>query len=252
MSFDRAAERYDSTRGGEARGDTFAAEIEPLLVGSAPTLEVGVGTGIVASALRRRGLRLVGVDISLEMLRLGQTRLPGAVAQYDGLRLPFAGNAFDSAYAVWVLHVVQDQLALFRELERVLKPGGRFVVAPTNKYPDDEIGVALQPMFDALFKKQGRRDDPDTLTQVARDAGLIQVARIPGNVHRLETTGLLEAEHIASRDSSALWDVSDADWAAYVVPAVDRLTAMGDSPVTREITHEVLAYEKAKASGQHG
>ena len=104
ISFDPIAERYDETRGGLARGETFADEIDPLLdtMFSGAVLELGVGTGVVAAAMRGRGRTVMGVDIAFEMLRRAVNRLPGNVAQYDGRWLPFASNAFTAAYAVWV------------------------------------------------------------------------------------------------------------------------------------------------------
>ncbi|MBV8305279.1 MAG: hypothetical protein JOZ04_13795 [Acidimicrobiia bacterium] len=51
ISFDRIADRYDETRGGERRGQLVAAEIDPYLGPGARILEIGVGTGIVATAL---------------------------------------------------------------------------------------------------------------------------------------------------------------------------------------------------------
>jgi ubiquinone/menaquinone biosynthesis C-methylase UbiE len=56
-NFDRVASRYDEARGGEQRGSAIAEELEPHLPANtdAPILEVGVGTEVVAAALRRRG-----------------------------------------------------------------------------------------------------------------------------------------------------------------------------------------------------
>jgi hypothetical protein len=54
--FDDLARHYDETRGGEGRGDEYAAEIDALIpAGKEPILEIGVGTGVVVLGLRRRG-----------------------------------------------------------------------------------------------------------------------------------------------------------------------------------------------------
>ena len=115
-SFDRAAERYDKARGGEERGERFAAEIEPYLLAGprAAILEIGVGTAVVAAALQRRDHRMIGADIAMEMLRVGLRRASGLV-RYDGWSLPFASATFAAAYMVWVIHLVDDQPALLQE-----------------------------------------------------------------------------------------------------------------------------------------
>ena len=69
ISFDRIADRYDETRGGERRGQLVATEIEPYFGRPRRVLEVGVGTGIVASALAQFGRTVVGADISAERSR---------------------------------------------------------------------------------------------------------------------------------------------------------------------------------------
>jgi ubiquinone/menaquinone biosynthesis C-methylase UbiE len=87
ISFDRAAPTYDATRGGLERGVYLADSIVPHLR-PGPVLEVGVGTGAVAVAVRERGHPVVGVDLSPAMLALAQPRLGPRVAVADGFRLP--------------------------------------------------------------------------------------------------------------------------------------------------------------------
>lgn len=152
-SFDRAAERYDEARGGESRGERFAAAIEPHLsiAPGAVVLEVGVGTGVVAAALRKQGRRAIGVDIAMEMLRVAARRAPGAVARYDGRSLPFADESLDAAYMVWVMHLVDDQAGTLREVARVLRSDGRLVIATTNREPEDEMRRITEPMYRTLL-----------------------------------------------------------------------------------------------------
>ena len=74
--FDDLADNYDATRGGEGRGDEYAADIDGLIPpGEAPILEVGVGTGVVALGLVRRGRPVWGLDISAPMLARARARL---------------------------------------------------------------------------------------------------------------------------------------------------------------------------------
>jgi ubiquinone/menaquinone biosynthesis C-methylase UbiE len=245
-NFDPVATRYDEARGGEQRGDAFAMEIEPHLPANpdAPVLEVGVGTGVVAAALRRRGRRVVGVDIAIEMLRVASRRVPGVVARYDGWRLPFASGALDAGYLVWVIHLVEDQRALLREVARVLRPGGRLIVATINREPDDGVSRITEPMYRTLLGDRWARDDPDRVAGVASSVELREVRRVPGTPNVAETSGVLQAQEIEARNASVFWDLNDEAWMAHVAPVLDRLRAMGEVPVIREQTHEILVLEK--------
>ena len=80
--YDDVAGFYDATRGGESRGDAFAAELDGRLPpGVGPILEVGVGTGVVALGLRRRGRGVIGVDIAAAMLARARARLGPVLAR---------------------------------------------------------------------------------------------------------------------------------------------------------------------------
>jgi ubiquinone/menaquinone biosynthesis C-methylase UbiE len=88
-SYDGVADRYDATRGGEARGTEFAAMIEACLPPSAgQILDIGVGTGTVAFALQALGRQVVGVDLSMGMLTWALRRLGRRVAMADACALP--------------------------------------------------------------------------------------------------------------------------------------------------------------------
>lgn len=243
VDFSRIAERYDETRGGEERGLAFAAELAPHLP-PGPLLEVGVGTGIVAAAMAATGRQVIGADIAPAMLARARDRLGRRVVHYDGRRLPFAEGSFAAAYAVWVLHLVEDQPAMFAELRRVLTRGGRFLVAPVNHWPDDAINDAVQPMYDALLGPGPRRDDLDRLAAAASAAGLREAGRLPGHAHRHRTSAPEELKAIQNRNGAVLWDVGEERWREVVEPALRRLRALGDLEVEREMRHELLVLER--------
>src|SRR5690349_5750214 len=90
ISFDRIAERYDATRGGERRGTQLAADIAPLLEHSEPVFEVGAGTGVISLGLRRHGFATFGLDISGQMLARAYERLGPTLIQGDAMHLPLA------------------------------------------------------------------------------------------------------------------------------------------------------------------
>lgn len=96
-------------------------------------LEVGVGTGINA-ALYPRDTYLTGVDFSERMLAKARERVARKGLQnvrllhMDAHHLTFPDNAFDIVYAPYLISVVPDPIQVVREMRRVCKPGGKYVI----------------------------------------------------------------------------------------------------------------------------
>jgi ubiquinone/menaquinone biosynthesis C-methylase UbiE len=97
-------------------------------------LEIGPGTGLQALHVARQlggSGRLDIVDIQPEMLDHVMRRAVSDVitpARADARDLPFPAQVFDAVYLVTALGEIPDQLAVLREVRRVLKPDGRLVV----------------------------------------------------------------------------------------------------------------------------
>ena len=93
-------------------------------------LDVGAGAGDSALALTAEsGARAVGADRSLTMA--GAMRKGGLayVTVVDAHRLPFQDACFDGAWADRVLQHVEDPDRVVDEMTRVVRPGGRIVLA---------------------------------------------------------------------------------------------------------------------------
>lgn len=130
LDYDREAENYDATRGGQVRADAAAAALDELFGQDVErVLDVGAGTGIVTATLAATGRSVYGFDASGGMLRLAAGRLPGRRVCADVTQLPVQSGAFDGVYAMWLLHLVRDSAAAVAECVRVLRPGGLFVTS---------------------------------------------------------------------------------------------------------------------------
>jgi len=94
--------------------------------------DLGCGTGFLANWLAERGARVVAVDHSERML--SRARAATDVVQLDFRRgeldaLPLVDGEVDAAFSNLVWHHLPDHGAAAREVFRVLRPGGRVVVA---------------------------------------------------------------------------------------------------------------------------
>lgn len=161
IAFDRIVDDYDATRGGTERRGRVAAGIAPWLRPGF-VVEVGVGTGAVARPLTERGHPVVGVDLSLRMLRQARDRLGSRVAVGDGYALPLRPGSVPNVVTVWVTQLVPDVAGFVAALGALLSPGGRLAIVPSSHGggADDEIADVVGPMSDAL---RPRRDGPDQL-----------------------------------------------------------------------------------------
>lgn len=109
-------------------------------------LDVGCGTGLLATRLRREleGVTIAGCDFSHGMLQHARAR-PERVAwvQGDALRLPFRDGVLDAVVSTEAFHWFPDQPRALAEFFRVLAPGGRCLVALVNT-PNETVRAAFR------------------------------------------------------------------------------------------------------------
>jgi SAM-dependent methyltransferase len=139
VSFDRAAGFYDRTRGlGAEQEAAQTALLRSELVGTDRVLEIGIGTGRVAVPLAAAGVRVVGIDLSAEMLKVlleKDNAIPVAIG--DACRLPFPDRSFGAALSCHVLHLIPTWRAAVDELLRVVRPGGVLLFSQGGLSGDD-------------------------------------------------------------------------------------------------------------------
>jgi len=167
LDYDKEADAYDVTRGGEARAEAAAAAVLGLVpAGARRLLDVGCGTGIVTRRLAaaRPATEVTGADLTYGMARMAAARLPGAIVLADSRALPFPDATFDAVTSVWLLHLLddpEDVRAVVAECARVLRPGGVYVTT-VDKAAAHDVGSDI----DAVLAPRPRRPAPDAAPRV--------------------------------------------------------------------------------------
>jgi ubiquinone/menaquinone biosynthesis C-methylase UbiE len=92
--------------------------------------EICCGRGEAMGLFKEHIIAGTGVDISLSMLEAAQTGLGSQAMRFvqgDAVALPLQSDSFDHVFMLGGIHHVNDRRALFGEVFRILKPGGRFI-----------------------------------------------------------------------------------------------------------------------------
>jgi SAM-dependent methyltransferase len=176
LDYDKEADAYDATRGGEPRAAAAAEAVLGFVPQNARSLlDVACGTGIVTRRLAaaRPGLRVTGLDAAPAMARTAAARLPDAILLADSRQLPFPDGVFDAVTTIWLLHLVEgpeDGRAIIAECARVLRPGGAYITT-VDKAAAHDVGSDI----DAVLAPRPRRpaqDSPDHVRAYAAEHGL--------------------------------------------------------------------------------
>jgi AhpD family alkylhydroperoxidase len=213
-------------------------------------LDLGSGDGFdVFIAGRKVGAtgRAIGVDMSPEMLAKARKNI-GAYRKRSGLnyvefrlgeieRLPVADNSVDVVISNCVINLSPDKAQVWREIARVLKPGGRVAVSDLALLKP--LPQEVREMVEALLGCVAGAVLVSETERFAQEAGLAEV-RLKVKKDYMEAMtdwqdplylkivehlppGAKASDYVTSLEVSATKAVSAADYSA----AVDELVAMG-------------------------
>jgi demethylmenaquinone methyltransferase/2-methoxy-6-polyprenyl-1,4-benzoquinol methylase len=136
--FDTIAPRYDLVNRlmtfGMDRGWRRKAVGSLDLQPAALVLDLACGTGDLCRELQKAGYQPLGADLSFGMLAHARTTSP--LVQGDALKLPLPDGALDGAVSGFALRNFVDLNAVFIELARVLRPGGRIALLDVAQPPN--------------------------------------------------------------------------------------------------------------------
>ena len=160
-------------------------EVIDLLPVDADILELGCGAGANFEFYPDCKLA-VSSEISIGMLQIAAGKRRGNhLIQADAQSLPFGDNDFDAAFATLVFCSIPDPTMAFRELKRVIRPGGKIVLLEHVR-PEGILG----PVFDLLNRATLALADDHfnrETAELAAEAGLnvIEVRKKLGSIVNL-------------------------------------------------------------------
>ncbi len=142
------------------------AEIKP----SNAVLDVGTGTGVVALLVAKKiaeGGEVHGIDLSEGMLVMATAKAEKfgleekvKFSQMDAENLEFEAGTFDAVVSLFALLHFPNPLTALKEIYRVMRPGGRFVVAIGSRPPllsASGLSHLVKVFPDLLRRQQGRQ-----------------------------------------------------------------------------------------------
>ena len=103
-------------------------------------LEVGTGKGYMTISMARSGYNFISIDLDEEMLRFAALNLAAeqmlpkvSFFIMDASTLAFGDNSFSNIVSVCLFHHLYNASIVLREMDRVLVPGGKMVLADFNR-----------------------------------------------------------------------------------------------------------------------
>jgi len=212
--------------------DFVERHLAPKLPKPVAVLDLACGAGRHTQALRNRGYRTFGIDLSLTLLA-HPTRVPSTAG--DMRQLPFKESTFD-----WVLNFFtsfgyfereRENFRVLEEIARVLAPGGRFLIDFLNR---DVVIAGLKPQEEQTIA--GRK--------VSIERWYDEDTRRINKRMRLETPGkpnrtYIESVRAYSRDEVTI----GARWAGLQVDAL--YGNFSGEPFDRDSQRLILVGQKA-------
>jgi demethylmenaquinone methyltransferase/2-methoxy-6-polyprenyl-1,4-benzoquinol methylase len=183
-------------------------------------LDLGTGTADLSISVIRlsgRGTKMIGMDITPEMLAQGRTKLRRLGLQDridlrigDAEHIDLPDNSVDGCCSAFTVRNLTDIEQGFREMLRVVRPGGRVVCLEISHPPGKIFGFLfflyfykLAPLFGTILGKASEEYNylPNSLTTFPKAPRLKAIMEDVGwsNVHFYRLSGGIVAIHVGTK-----------------------------------------------------
>lgn len=176
-------------------------DLERLVAVAAPrtnelALDLGCGVGHTLRRIAPLVAFAVGADATLEMMQAGRasvvTAPNTAFAQTDASALPFTDATFDLVTCRLAAHHFHDAASAFREVGRVLRPGGRFVFVDNHAPADPDLDTFINELETLRDASHVRNHTIAGWRRLVESAGLRASVASEAMTTKLTTEGWLE------------------------------------------------------------
>ncbi len=198
-------------------------------------LDVGIGTGHFAQYLNGGGFSVVGVDVSLSMMKHARAKGVRDLVRADAHCLPFRDGSFDGSLMIHVLHLVKDWVQVVHEVGRVTR---KVLISEAG----DVEGFNARQRYLELRAEMGYPVDRFNDAEF----GLRRLIRpkfvVPAGDYWTDVEADGEINSFESRRSSVMWDVPHDVHSAIM----KRLrTEYGSKKLRRHDMPEVVGWDPA-------
>lgn len=166
--------------------DRWARDLATLVEPGDEVLDVGCGTGVVsrhAAAIAGKSGKVVGVDISTDMLEVAQSvpMPPGGSIEWheaDAVSIPYNDASFDVVLCQFSLMFMSDKISALKEMRRVLQTDGHlgvsvWVSGPYDQFLEEALTKHIDP--DEIHFLIWDYSDPEWLRSLIEAAGFKSV-----------------------------------------------------------------------------
>jgi SAM-dependent methyltransferase len=157
-------------------------------------LDLGCGTGGESKRMVGLGAEVIGIDYSLESIKLARANVPDARFIYqDLLAMRFKANSFDGVFEAGVLFHFKkrEQARVLKMIHAMLKGGGTFL----SIYPEGSFeGYDEMKQGDRTFKRYARRLPKEDWKGEVERRGLAFVEELPFDIGRFRALVFKKSE----------------------------------------------------------
>ncbi|GLZ81142.1 methyltransferase [Actinorhabdospora filicis] len=154
-------------------------ELFSTLIGDGQVVEVGCGTGRASGRLDALGVKVFGVDLSPEMVRVARGYFPHLRFEVGTMTaLDIESSSVDGLMAWYsIIHIAPEDLpAVAAEFARVVRPGGHLMLGFQQ---GEGVPRRIEEAYDHTdLGYTSWRHDPEVVLKAMREAGFVDYVRL--------------------------------------------------------------------------